>query len=104
MVAPQAALIALRPLGNEIILMVKGSAVASIVTVLDLMGETRLAFSRSYNMTVYLYAAVLYLVLVETLRRVWNVLEARLTRHLRRDTSARSDQLAPVGAPPVLTK
>ena len=65
--------------------MIKGSAIASIVTVSELMGETRLAFSRSYDMTVYLYAAALYLVVVETLRRVWNVLERRLTRHLAHD-------------------
>ena len=84
-VLPQAAIVALRPLGNEIILMIKASAVASIVTVLDLMGETRLAFSRSYDLTIYLYAAVLYLILVETIRRVWNRLERRLTRHLRRE-------------------
>ena len=84
-VFPQAAIIALRPLGNEIILMIKGSAVASIVTVFDLMGETKLAFSRSYDLTIYLYAAVLYLFLVESIRRVWNILDARLTRHLRRE-------------------
>ena len=82
-VMPQAAMIALRPLGNEIILMIKGSAVASIITVLDLMGETRLAFSRSFDMTIYLYAAVLYLFIVEVIRRLWNRLDARLTRHLR---------------------
>ena len=35
-------MVALRPLGNELILLIKASAVASIVTVLDLMGETRL--------------------------------------------------------------
>lgn len=87
-VLPQAAIVALRPLGNEIILMIKASAVASIVTVLDLMGETKLAYSRSYNLTIYLYAAVLYLLLVETLRRVWNLLERRLTRHLAREPQA----------------
>ncbi len=81
-VVPQAAIVALRPLGNEIILMIKGSAVASIVTVFELMGETRLAFSRSYNMAVYLQAAVLYLIIVETIRRLWNRLDARLTRHM----------------------
>ena len=48
------AIVALRPLGNEVILMIKGSAVASIVTVFDLMGETRLAFSRTYDLSVYL--------------------------------------------------
>jgi polar amino acid transport system permease protein len=84
-VLPQAAIVALRPIGNDIILLIKASAVASIVTVLDLMGETRRAFSRSYDLTIYLYAAVLYLMLVEIIRRVWNVLERRLTRHLRRD-------------------
>jgi polar amino acid transport system permease protein len=83
-VLPQAAIVALRPLGNEIILMIKGSAVASVITVYDLMGNTKLAFSRSYDMTIYLYAACLYLVLVEAVRRLWNRLEARLTRHLAR--------------------
>lgn len=87
-VLPQAAIVALRPLGNEIILLIKGSAVASIVTVFDLMGQTRLAFSRSFDMTIYLYAAVLYLLMVETIRRIWNRIEARLTRHLRREGRA----------------
>ena len=87
-VLPQAAIVALRPLGNEIILMIKGSAVASIITVFDLMGQTRLAFSRSFDMTIYLYAAVLYLLMVEAIRRIWNRIEVRLTRHLRREGRA----------------
>ena len=96
-VIPQAAIIALRPLGNEIILMIKGSAVASIITVLDLMGETRLAFSRTFDMTIYLYAAVLYLIVVEILRRLWNRLDHRLTRHLRMRPEAGRTRLG-VGA------
>ncbi len=83
-IVPQAAMIALRPLGNEIILMIKGSAIASIITVFDLMGETRLAFSRSFDFQVYLWAALMYLAIVETLRRIWDRLEQRLTRHLVR--------------------
>ncbi|MFI5410429.1 ABC transporter permease [Kaistia sp. UC242_56] len=82
-VMPQAILIALRPLGNEVILMVKGSSVAAIVTVFDLMGVTRLAYSRTFDFQVYLWAAVLYLVVVEIIRRVWDKLEHRLTRHMR---------------------
>jgi len=85
-VAPQAAIVALRPLGNELILLIKASAIASIVTVLDLMGETRLAFSRSYDLSIYFYAAILYLVMVEAIRRLWNVMDRRLTRHLRRES------------------
>ena len=73
---------ALRPLGNELIIMIKSSAVASLVTVLDLMGATRFAFARSFDLMVYVFAAVLYLLIVEIIRRVWNVAERRLTRHL----------------------
>ncbi len=83
-ILPQALIVALRPYGNEIILMIKGSAIASIITVLDLMGETRRAFSRSFDFEAYLWAAILYLVMVEILRRVWDLLEKRLTRHLQR--------------------
>jgi polar amino acid transport system permease protein len=91
---PQAAMVALRPLGNELILLIKASAIASIVTVLDLMGETRRAFSRSYDLSIYLYAAVLYLLLVEIIRRLWNRMDARLTRHLRRERRAPAERIA----------
>lgn len=83
-ILPQAIVVALRPYGNEIILMIKGSSVAAIITVFDLMGQTRYAFSKTYDMQVYLWAAILYLVMVEIIRRVWDRLELRLTRHLRR--------------------
>jgi len=83
-ILPQALMVALRPYGNEIILMIKGSAIASIVTIYDVMGETRRAYSRSYDFQAYIWAAVLYLVIVETLRQVWDRFEARLTRHLKR--------------------
>ena len=45
-IMPQALIVALRPYGNEIILMIKASAIVAIVTVFDLMGETKYAFSR----------------------------------------------------------
>ena len=82
---PQALIVALRPYGNEIILMVKGSAVVSIISVYDLMGETRRAFSQTYDFQAYIYAAIFYLLFVEVMRRLWDILEHRLTRHLRRD-------------------
>ncbi len=82
-ILPQAMIVALRPLGNELILMVKASAIASLVTIYDLMGVTKLAFSRSYNFELYLWAAVLYLLIVESIRRLWALLERRLTRHMR---------------------
>ncbi|MBP0439728.1 ABC transporter permease [Tianweitania sediminis] len=81
-VIPQALIVALRPYGNEIILMIKGSAIVAIITVYDLMGETRRAYSRSFDFQTYLYAALIYLAIVETLRHTIDWLERRLTRHL----------------------
>lgn len=79
---PQAMIVALRPLGNELIVMIKSSALASLVTLFDLMGATRLAFARSFDLSIYLVAALIYLALVEIIRRLWDAMEARLTRHL----------------------
>ena len=84
-ILPQALIVALRPYGNEIILMIKGSAIVAIITVLDLMGETRRAFSRTYDFQTYIWAAIFYLLIVEMLRNAWDRLERRLTRHLKRD-------------------
>ncbi|MCA3628762.1 MAG: ABC transporter permease subunit [Methylobacterium sp.] len=79
---PQALIIGLRPLGNELITMIKASAIASLVTLFDLMGATRLAFARSFDLSIYLWTALIYLALVEIIRRVWGLMETRLTRHL----------------------
>lgn len=79
---PQAALAALRPLGNELILVTKASALAAIVTVLDLMGQTRLIFARTFDFSVYLYAALIYLAATEIIRRLWNLMERAAARHL----------------------
>ena len=83
-ILPQAMIVALRPYGNEIILMIKGSAIVAIITVPDLMGQTRLAYSRTFDFQTYLWAALLYLALVESLRRVVDLVERGLTRHLKR--------------------
>nr|WP_307437567.1 ABC transporter permease [Labrys monachus] len=88
-VLPQALIVSLRPYGNELILVIKGSSVASLATVLDVMGQTRLVFSRTYDFEVYLWAAIIYLVTVEAIRRLWDAMENRMTRHLRH---------APIGA------
>lgn len=83
-ILPQAMMVALRPYGNEIILMIKGSAIVSIITVYDLMGVTERAFSRTFDFQTYIWAAIFYLLIVELLRNVWAMLERRLTRHLKR--------------------
>ena len=82
-VLPQAFLVALRPYGNELIGMVKASALAAIVTLLDLMGQTRFIFARTFDFSVYLYCALLYLAITETIRRALNRVEHTLSAHLR---------------------
>jgi polar amino acid transport system permease protein len=81
-VFPQAMLVALRPFGNELIGMIKASALAAIVTLLDLMGQTRFVFARTFDFSIYLYSALIYLAITETIRRVWNWLERLLSRHI----------------------
>ncbi len=83
-VLPQALIVALRPYSNEVILMIKGSAVVALITVLDLMGMTRLAYSRSYDFQAYIWAALIYLALVEALRHGVDWIERRITIHLHR--------------------
>ncbi|WP_208436075.1 ABC transporter permease [Bartonella phoceensis] len=80
---PQAMVIALRPLGNELILMIKSSAIASLVTVYDLMGIAKLTYSRTYDFQVYVWAALLYLLIVELIHCFIIFIEYRLTRYLR---------------------
>lgn len=82
-VLPQSMLVALGPLGNELILMIKASAIASLVTVYDVMDVARLAYSRTFDFEIYLWAAVLYLLMVEIIRRSLLAIEARLSRHIR---------------------
>ncbi|MGE3146984.1 MAG: ABC transporter permease [Pseudorhodoplanes sp.] len=83
-ILPQALIVALRPYGNEIILMIKGSAIVALITVFDLMGMTRQAFSRSFDFQTYIWAALIYLAIVETLRHAIDWIERRITRHLKR--------------------
>jgi polar amino acid transport system permease protein len=80
-ILPQAAGLALRPFGNELIMMVKASALASVVTVYDLLATAKLAFQRTYDFQAYLAAALVYIATVETIRRLWNALDKWLNRH-----------------------
>lgn len=79
---PQALLVAIRPLGNELISIVKASALAAIVTLLDLMGQTRFIFARTFDFSVYLYCALIYLAVTETIRRVLNAVEKSASKHI----------------------
>ncbi|CBI76549.1 ABC transporter, permease protein [Bartonella clarridgeiae 73] len=82
-ILPQAMVTALRPLGNEFILMTKSSTIASLVTVYDLMGTTKLIYSRTFDFQVYIWVAIIYLIIVELIHRFIILIEHYLTRYLR---------------------
>ncbi|MFK7962394.1 MAG: ABC transporter permease [Burkholderiaceae bacterium] len=75
---PQALRIAWPAYGNELVLLMKGSALVSTITVMDLMGQTRTIFSRSYDLSVYLYAALLYLLIAGVITLFCRLVENRL--------------------------
>ncbi|MCG8429140.1 MAG: ABC transporter permease [Chromatiales bacterium] len=81
-ILPQAFRIAWPAYGNEVILMLKASALTSAITVMDLMGQTRTIFSRSYDLEIFVYAAVLYFVMAFMLTYLFRLVERRLKRHI----------------------
>ncbi len=75
---PQAIRVAWPAYGNELILLMKGSALVSTITVMDLMGQTRSVFARGYSLETYAYSAVLYLLLAFSLTLMLKAIERRL--------------------------
>jgi polar amino acid transport system permease protein len=78
---PQALLIAIRPLGNELTKMIKASSIASVVTIFDLLGTTRLIYSETFNFNYFILAGALYVSLVEFTRIGVEGFSSRLERH-----------------------
>ena len=71
--------------GNEVIFMIHGSAVASVVTIVDLTGAARLVQSRYYApYEAFITAGLFYLVLTFAVIWLFRALEHRLHAHLRR--------------------
>ncbi|MBT3203335.1 MAG: ABC transporter permease [Gammaproteobacteria bacterium] len=81
-ILPRALRIAWPAYGNEVVLLLKGSALVSTITVWDLMGETRSVFSRTYALEIFLYAAIIYFLLTFILTRIFNQIEKRINRYL----------------------
>lgn len=75
---PQALRFSLKPLGNELVGMIKASSVASVVTVFDLLGETQAIFAETFNLSYFLVTAAIYIVLVELTRIAVDRLSDRL--------------------------
>jgi octopine/nopaline transport system permease protein len=84
LIAPVALRQALPSYSTEIVLMVKSTALASLVTVWEITGVAQRIISHSYRtMEVFLCAAAIYLLLNFLIVRVIGLLEYRLSPHQR---------------------
>ena len=97
-VLPRAFRIAWPAYGNEVILLLKGSALVSTITVFDLMGVTRTVFSRTYSLDLFVFAAIIYFLLTFVLTRLFRAAERRLNRHLDAPTAAGRQRQSPLPA------
>ena len=82
-ILPKAFRIAWPAYGNEVVLLLKGSALVSTITVFDLMGVTRTVFSRTYSLDIFVYAGVLYFLITFALTRLFRFVERRINRYQR---------------------
>ncbi|HKJ95178.1 MAG TPA: ABC transporter permease [Gammaproteobacteria bacterium] len=81
-ILPRAFRIALPAYSNEVILMLKGSALASTITLLDLTGMARTIIARTYMpVEIFLAAGALYVVLTFLILSGFRLVERRLNRH-----------------------
>ena len=79
---PLAYRIALPAYSNEIILMLKGSALASTITLLDLTGMARTVIARTYMpVEIFFAAGCIYLLLTFLFIQGYRLLERRMMRH-----------------------
>ncbi len=75
---------ALPAYGNEVILMVKATSLASTITVMEMTGVANAIISETYRpLEIFLVAGAFYLLLNFVLTRVVRMIEYRLTGHLR---------------------
>ena len=82
-ILPHAYRIAFPALGNEIILLLKSGAVASVITIFDLMGETKAVFAITFDFAVYIWAAVIYLMITSVFVHSWRFAERLLNPQLQ---------------------
>ncbi|MBB4285355.1 ABC transporter permease [Roseospira goensis] len=102
-ILPRAARIALPAYGNELILMLKGSALASTITLLDLTGMARTIIARNYMpLETFLMAGLIYMAITFVLVRGLRFIEHRVNAHMRpRPTGpAKATEEAPAGLMP----
>ena len=83
-ILPSAFRRALPSYGNEVILMLHASAIASVVTIMDLTGAARFVYARFYApFDAFIFVAAIYLCLTFSILYLFRYLEKRLLAHLK---------------------
>ncbi|WP_415894577.1 ABC transporter permease [Neptuniibacter sp. PT34_22] len=81
-ILPRAFGIMMPAYGNEVILMLKGSALASTITLLDLTGMARTIIARTYTpLEIFFAAGLIYLIISALLVFLFRYMEKRFNRH-----------------------
>jgi len=79
-ILPQAVRVAFPPLGNEFITVLKGTSLASVIGVTELMRDAQLAASATFrNLMAYALAGVFYVIMVVILQNLVGTIERRFT-------------------------
>jgi octopine/nopaline transport system permease protein/arginine/ornithine transport system permease protein len=88
-VAPKALRLVLPAYSNEVILMLQATSLASLVTVVDLMGAASNIVNRSFALyEIYITAGLIYLVMTYAIAWGFKKVEHRLSGHLRERVSS----------------
>lgn len=83
---PIAVRLAIPAYSNDFISMLKATALASTVTLMDLTGVARTIVSETFApYEIFIAAAIIYLVLTWVFQKGFGLLERRMSRYLRRD-------------------
>ncbi|WP_369601600.1 ABC transporter permease [Hahella sp. SMD15-11] len=83
-ILPSALRRALPAYSNEVIFMLHGSAIASVVTIVDITGAARDVYSQFYApFEAFLFAAAIYLCLTFSILWIFRKVEHRIMAHLR---------------------
>jgi His/Glu/Gln/Arg/opine family amino acid ABC transporter permease subunit len=82
-ILPRAFSIVLPAYSNEVIILLKGTALASTITMMELMGQSQFISSNTYQpIQVFVIAGVIYYLLTLTISWIFSVLERRYNRYI----------------------
>ena len=79
-IMPQAIRRALPGYGNEIVLLIKASSITMAVTLYELLGVVKVIYSRTFDISIYIWAALIYICIVSAIRLAFRFLEQSFFR------------------------